>query len=62
MIGSMKICANHLFNSRLLNAYPSLESILSSHIQGEHTLDWGDMGGKHSPQPECMPPPHQAVK
>lgn len=38
----MKICPNRLFNSGLLNAYPSLESILSSHIQGEHTLDLGE--------------------
>lgn len=54
MIGIMKLCANSLFNSGLLNAYPSLESILSSHIQGEHSLDLGDMDCE-APQPERMP-------
>lgn len=38
----MKTCPNRLFTSGLLNVYQSLESILSSPIQGEHTLGLGD--------------------
>lgn len=49
IIGITSMCPINLCNRGLLNVYPLLESILSSHIQGEHTLDWGRMGVK----PHC---------
>lgn len=56
MTGVTKICPNSLFNSGLLNAYWSLESILSPHIQGEHTLNWSYRSSKLLTLSSCLQP------
>ena len=53
----MKICLNSPFSSGLLDAYPSLESILSSHIQGQHILGLGDTDSEPPPKTSACPHP-----